>query len=81
MVARLLNATLMTPQLELYQLTRKVWYSPQCLRFRRANTHVLYSVVNDLYSKGGFVWMSMRRDEDEHSIEMQLPYLRKVCEG
>lgn len=39
------------------------------------------ATVNSLYAAGGFEWMSMTIDEREHSIEMQLPYLRKVCEG
>ncbi|KAF9453773.1 UPF0103-domain-containing protein [Macrolepiota fuliginosa MF-IS2] len=38
-------------------------------------------VVQELYTKGPFLTMSMSQDEDEHSIEMQLPYLCKVCEG
>lgn len=29
---------------------------------------------------GNFEWMDMTTDEDEHSIEMQLPYIAKVME-
>jgi len=43
--------------------------------------HLFLQAVNNLYATGGFEWMSMTVDEREHSIEMQLPYLRKVCEG
>ncbi|KAF5356215.1 hypothetical protein D9756_003798 [Leucocoprinus leucothites] len=39
------------------------------------------ATVNELYAKGSFEWMTLGVDEKEHSIEMQLPYLRKVCEG
>lgn len=38
-------------------------------------------VVQALHSTGLFRTMTMSQDEAEHSIEMQLPYLRKVCEG
>ncbi|KAF7784352.1 hypothetical protein Agabi119p4_517 [Agaricus bisporus var. burnettii] len=38
-------------------------------------------VVVSLYETGLFRWMNLTRDEREHSIEMQLPYLRRVCEG
>ncbi|KXN89983.1 Protein MEMO1 [Leucoagaricus sp. SymC.cos] len=46
-----------------------------------AADHARLLVVDDLHGKGGFLWMNMTVDEEEHSIEMQLPYLRKVCEG
>ncbi|GLH12838.1 hypothetical protein R5R35_006404 [Gryllus longicercus] len=37
-------------------------------------------VYAELDATGQFEWMNMRVDEDEHSIEMQLPYLAKVME-
>lgn len=34
-----------------------------------------------LAGTGEFEWMDVHTDEDEHSIEMHLPYIRKVFEG
>lgn len=31
-----------------------------------------------LYSSGHFEWMSQSVDEDEHSLEMHLPYIYKM---
>uniref|UniRef100_T1J9L6 Protein MEMO1 n=1 Tax=Strigamia maritima TaxID=126957 RepID=T1J9L6_STRMM len=38
-------------------------------------------VCDDLYGTGAFEWMSLQTDEDEHSIEMHLPYIAKVMEN
>ncbi|GFR76870.1 mediator of cell motility 1 [Elysia marginata] len=38
-------------------------------------------VCSELYSKGAFDTMSLGTDEDEHSIEMHLPYVAKVMES
>nr|CAB3263755.1 protein MEMO1 [Phallusia mammillata] len=38
------------------------------------------SICEELYSTGKFQTMSMQTDEDEHSIEMQLPFIAKVME-
>lgn len=38
-------------------------------------------VNNELYKTGKFEYMSLKTDEDEHSIEMQLPFLAKVMES
>ena len=38
------------------------------------------AVYSDLYSTDMFEEMSLSADEDEHSIEMQLPYIAKVME-
>jgi hypothetical protein len=38
-------------------------------------------VYNELYATGLFEEMSISTDEDEHSIEMQLPYIAKVMES
>nr|CAG4636357.1 EOG090X09ZA [Eubosmina coregoni]SVE69936.1 EOG090X09ZA [Eubosmina coregoni] len=35
-------------------------------------------VYKDLQSTGCFEWMNLETDEDEHSIEMHLPYIAKV---
>jgi len=37
-------------------------------------------VYNELYASGHFETMSVSADEDEHSIEMHLPYIAKVME-
>lgn len=37
-------------------------------------------VYEELESTGKFERMSMKVDEDEHSIEMQLPYIAKVMQ-
>ena len=37
--------------------------------------------IEELYSTGEFSDMDIKTDEDEHSIEMHLPYVRKIFEG
>jgi len=37
--------------------------------------------IKELKGTGYFEWMSHSQDEDEHSIEMHLPYVRKVFQG
>lgn len=32
----------------------------------------------ELYASGKFEWMSQSVDEDEHSLEMHLPYIHKI---
>ena len=39
-----------------------------------------FSVYKELYETGMFETMSHQTDEDEHSIEMHLPYIAKVME-
>jgi predicted class III extradiol MEMO1 family dioxygenase len=41
---------------------------------------VVDPVYGELYGTGLFEEMSISTDEDEHSIEMQLPYIAKVME-
>jgi hypothetical protein len=36
------------------------------------------TVVKELDSKGDFAKMSLREDEDEHSLEMHLPYIYAI---
>jgi len=38
-------------------------------------------VINELYATGSFDWMKKSVDEEEHSIEMQLPYIFKQMNG
>ena len=38
------------------------------------------AVYSELYATEMFEEMSLSADEDEHSIEMQLPYIAKVME-
>ncbi|KAK7694607.1 hypothetical protein QCA50_001793 [Cerrena zonata] len=38
-------------------------------------------VIEELRQTGKFSDMSLQTDEDEHSIEMHLPYVRKIFEG
>nr|SVE80256.1 EOG090X09ZA [Daphnia magna] len=38
-------------------------------------------VYKELHSTGCFEWMNLETDEDEHSIEMHLPYVAKVFEN
>jgi len=37
--------------------------------------------IAELRATGNFSDMDTQTDEDEHSIEMHLPYVRKVFEG
>ena len=41
---------------------------------------VRLTVCKELEETGHFEWMDMQTDEEEHSIEMQLPYIAKVME-
>lgn len=38
-------------------------------------------VRRELEETGQFEWMDLNTDEEEHSIEMQLPFLAKIMEG
>ena len=40
----------------------------------------LFLVYKELQGTGFFEWMNLETDEDEHSIEMHLPYIAKVFE-
>ena len=39
------------------------------------------TAIAELRATGNFGEMDIQTDEDEHSIEMHLPYVRKVFEG
>ena len=45
------------------------------------NLPVDAQTINELASTEMFTWMSKDQDEDEHSLEMQMPFIRKVFEG
>ena len=54
-----------------------------CSRVREVSnfTHCFHFTVNkELLETGSFDLMDLQTDEDEHSIEMQLPYIAKVME-
>jgi len=40
-----------------------------------------YTAIAELRATGNFSDMDIQTDEDEHSLEMHLPYVRKVFEG
>jgi AmmeMemoRadiSam system protein B len=40
----------------------------------------LYLVIEELHSTGKFRWMSQTVDEEEHSLEMHLPFTYKIFE-
>lgn len=42
---------------------------------------MLLAATQELKRTGHFTEMDIQTDEDEHSIEMHLPYVRKVFEG
>jgi len=54
----------------------------QCLSYATPlyNLDIDTQISQDLLDTGAFEVMSLEADEDEHSIEMQLPYLAKVME-
>ena len=48
---------------------------------RRTKSPCLPIVVTELRDTGHFEDMEVDVDEDEHSLEMHLPYIYKVMEG
>ena len=42
---------------------------------------IFFAVYEELYETGEFEEMSLKADEDEHSIEMHLPYIAKVMQS
>ncbi|KAN0000347.1 hypothetical protein ACTFIZ_000793 [Dictyostelium cf. discoideum] len=44
------------------------------------NLKVDKDTTNKLFDTGSFIWNTKTTDEDEHSLEMQLPYIAKVAE-
>lgn len=45
-----------------------------------SESHLCFTVYADLWKTGLFERMSLQTDEDEHSIEMHLPYTAKAME-
>lgn len=43
--------------------------------------HMCLTVRRELEETGHFECMDLNTDEEEHSIEMQLPFIAKVMEG
>eukprot|EP01118_Nematostelium_gracile_P005440 TRINITY_DN1721_c0_g1_i2.p1 TRINITY_DN1721_c0_g1~~TRINITY_DN1721_c0_g1_i2.p1 ORF type:complete len:208 (-),score=38.71 TRINITY_DN1721_c0_g1_i2:23-646(-) len=43
--------------------------------------HHHQNINQELFESGSFDWMKKSIDEDEHSIEMQLPYIVKMMQG
>jgi AmmeMemoRadiSam system protein B len=44
------------------------------------NLKVDRELTDRLFSTNQFEWMSKEEDEDEHSLEMQMPYIAKVLQ-
>ncbi|KAJ3022772.1 hypothetical protein HKX48_005248 [Thoreauomyces humboldtii] len=45
------------------------------------NLNVDAKVNKELFASGLFTWMSQTTDEEEHSIEMHLPYIHKIMQS
>jgi len=63
-------------------------YSTKCLLSQAeeyetpfGNIKLDTATIQALYTTGAFDWMSLEEDEDEHSLEMQLPYIYKMLQG
>ena len=41
---------------------------------------IMVSVYDELYATELFETMSLQKDEDEHSLEMHLPYVAKLMQ-
>lgn len=50
-------------------------------KFNEISPEWLFLVISELYATGSFEWMKKSVDEEEHSIEMQLPYIEKMMNG
>lgn len=58
------------------------WYCVWERERAKVGSHVyLHLVIQELAGTGHFSQMSKSVDEDEHSIEMHLPYTAKIFEG
>ena len=64
--------------LETYRSTVKVSAEDQ---LNVENVLTIFAAVAKLAETDLFSDMDLQTDEDEHSIEMHLPYIRKVFEG
>lgn len=83
------NARLTKPPSETYLSIWKVSHQPlhhihitSEAHFSLSRTYTSSrSAIAELRNSGEFSDMDLQTDEDEHSIEMHLPYVRKVFEG
>lgn len=74
-----------TPLYDLKVDTQSEWPMQEVLCFGICNSNwMLYvfclSVNEQLFKTDKFSWVPKNADEDEHSIEMHLPYVAKVME-
>jgi len=60
----------------IWRLTRKV----VLVLSKRGNCYMIFIVYKELQSTGRFDMMDLKADEEEHSIEMHLPYTAKMME-
>ena len=73
-----LSALNMPPPLVFCHSTARVCsYFPFLLQYLPSP----FAAIDDLKKTGQFSEMDLDTDEDEHSIEMHLPYVRKIFEG
>lgn len=56
-------------------------YKKYNLRIKFIKTYICLTVRRELEETGHFECMDLNTDEEEHSIEMQLPFIAKVMEG
>lgn len=59
------------------RVSHLLYYGP----FRAILAQRSHKAIKELKATGQFSDMNLQTDEDEHSIEMHLPYVRKVFEG
>ena len=59
-------------------LTKLLWGKSPLIQKVRLPRVVLKIVIRELKSKGNFATMSFSQDEDEHSLEMHLPYIYAI---
>lgn len=62
------------------RLSRCALSAAQFCRTPLYDLKVDQQVNAELEATGHFKWMDQKTDEDEHSIEMHLPYVAKVME-
>ena len=63
-------------------LGRYLWTALVCsFNLTRLPVSCDFPAIDELNNTGQFSQMELGTDEDEHSIEMHLPYIRKVFEG
>ena len=78
MVVHFRSAVSIRHLLEIYHWIVRV-SGPYSVKFCRCELPCI--AIAELRTTGKFSDMPLRTDEDEHSIEMHLPYVRKIFEG